>query len=405
VLSRSHLDPPHPRQTRLAAGVTAGVVAASSAVVAASVAPTGAGAATVAKLKHTVVVAYLNNPRQLDLVHGDALLIAEAGRGGTVKVVNDPEGGKQGIGYTGSISLVLSPAKASRQKPHRIIGGLVSVAAAEADGPGSPKGGFATGADGVAARTLNQIAIQETDFSPGAPLPARAAAQSGKLLIGVPHESIKPKADITAYETAHDPDRKGVESNPYAVINYRGGWLVADAAANAVLRVSRTGVVSLFRTFPNIKSGSCAKETDPTPAFPGCNFVPTSLVADSRNNVYVGGLSSLHPGEAKVWKLNPNGKVIARWGGFTSVTGLALGRDGSLYVSQLFAAPLPGADFPGVLTRIKGKTRTHTAVPFPAGVAVDAANRVYVSAFSVFPGSGGGIPNQNTSGQVWRLKF
>lgn len=78
------------------------------------------------------------------------------------------------------------------------------------------------------------------------------------------------------------------------MINYRGGWLVADAAANAVLRVSSTGVVSLFRTFPNVKTGPCAN------------------------------------------------------------------------------------------TRIKGDTRTHTAVPFPAGVAVDAANRVYVSVFSVF---------------------
>lgn len=175
-------------------------------------APTGAGAAVV-KLEHTVVVAYLNNPRQLDLVHGDALLIAEAGRGGTVKTLNDREGGKQGIGYTGSISLVLSPGKASRQKPHRILGGLVSAAAAENSEEG-PKGGFATGPDGVAALTLNNIAIQETDFSAAAPLPARAAAQSGKLLIGVPRESIRPKADITAFEVAHDPDHKGVESNP-----------------------------------------------------------------------------------------------------------------------------------------------------------------------------------------------
>jgi hypothetical protein len=43
-------------------------------------------------------------------------------------------------------------------------------------------------------------------------------------------------------------------------------------------------------------------------------------------------------------------------------------------------------------------------MPFPSGVAVDACN-VYVSAFSILPGPGAGIPGVDTSGQVWRIRF
>jgi len=44
-------------------------------------------------------------------------------------------------------------------------------------------------------------------------------------------------------------------------------------------------------------------------------------------------------------------------------------------------------------------------VPFPAGVAVDKSNNVYVSALSLSPDTGVGIPGIDTSGQVWRVRF
>jgi hypothetical protein len=76
----------------------------------------------------TVVVSGLNNPRQLSMVGNQILLIAEAGKGGTLATVNSPEGGPQGIGRTGSISAVLAPRYATNQKPHRIVTGLLSAA-------------------------------------------------------------------------------------------------------------------------------------------------------------------------------------------------------------------------------------------------------------------------------------
>lgn len=345
----------------------------------------------------------LNNPRQLSLVHGDVLLVAEAGKGGTVGTITGPDGGKQGLGYTGSISAVLAPASASGQHPHRIVTGLLSAAAVGSSQ--EPPGSGATGPDGVSARSLNKIGIIETFFGPAAPAPAQS--RNGHLLTATPYGPVRPVGNISGFEAKHDPDRRGVDTNPYAVLAYHNGWLVADAAGNDVLFVKH-GHVSVFHVFPNVKSGPCASQFDPAPPFAGCNFVPTSLATDRRGNVYVGGLSSLTPGQARVVKLDREGDDVLRtWGGFSAVTGIAVGDDGSLYVSQLFApqahpiAPI----VTGVLTRIRGGHRTNVDVPFPAGIAVDHHDNVFVSAFSILPDTGAGIPGVDTSGQVWRLRF
>jgi hypothetical protein len=350
-----------------------------------------------------VVVSGLNNPRELSLVNG-VLLVAEAGKGGTLATISDPEGGVQGLGYTGSVSAVFAPAWTHGQRPLRIVRGLLSAASAVASDEG-PIGSGATGPDGVSATSLANIAVLETTFGPAAP----AAAQKfdGRLLSARPFGPIHAIANITGYENKHNPDGHEVLSNPYGVLAYRGGWLVADAAANDVLFVDRHGRISVFHVFHNVTDGDCAGQFDPTPAFPGCNFVPTSLATDRWGNVYVGGLSSLTPGAAQVVKLNSCGHVLRIWNGFTSVTGVAVGRDGSLYVSQLFATEANPAlpILQGVLTKISGSHRTNVDVPFPAGVAVDNSNNVYVSAFSILPDTGAGIPGVDTSGQVWRLRF
>lgn len=363
-----------------------------------------ANAAPRAAQGHVVVVSGLNNPRQLALVHDDALLVAEAGKGGTVATVSDPEGGTQGLGYTGSISAVLAPATAHGQRPHRVVTHLLSAAAAT-DSEQGPKGSGATGPDGVAAKSLNDIAIVETTFAPATPKAARPF--DGHLLLARPYGPVRPLADITGFEVKHDPDRHGVESNPYAVIPYRGGWLIADAAGNDLLFVDRHGHRSVFHVFANVTTGACKDVYDPAPPFRGCNFVPTSMAADRYGNVYVGGLSSLMPGEAQLVKLDRHGHVTRIWKGFTSITGVALGRDGSIYVSQLFAdeahpiAPI----VQGVVTKISGQHRKNMDVPFPAGLAVDRRGNVFVSAFSILPDTGAGLPGVDTSGQVWRIRL
>jgi hypothetical protein len=344
-----------------------------------------------------VVVSGLNNPRQLALAHGGAqLLIAEAGKGGDLATFPSPEGGTTHLGASGSISSVWLPRFAHDQSPHRIVTGLMS--GAEADGSG------AVGSDGVAVGRHGRIYVQET-FAP-IDVPAPLALQNGQLLKARPYGSVHPVADIAGFERDNDPDGYGFDSDPYAVIPYFGGHLVADAAANTVLWVSPWGRIFLFHTFFNVTTSACgAPGVEDPPGHPGCNFVPNTLATDRWGNVYVGGLSSLVPGEAQVVKLNPFGQVRRTWTGFTSVTGLAVGRDGTLYVSQLFgteAAP-PNPMIQGVVTTVSPSgSRTDMDVPFPTGLAL-AGKNLYVSAFSIAPDTGLGVPG--TSGQVWRIQL
>ena len=114
------------------------------------------------------------------------------------------------------------------------------------------------------------------------------------LLVAKPFRTPKEAANITKYETDHDPDGHGFDSDPYAVVAREHDELVADAAGNDILRVDKHGNVSLFHTFANIVNSVTTTPTaqwpgfDPSPEFPGANWVPTSLALGPHGDVYVG---------------------------------------------------------------------------------------------------------------------
>lgn len=394
------------RRRTTALGV-AGVAALTT--VAAATAGGGAAGASTGGARHagatppTVVVSGLNNPRALSLTEDGHLLVAEAGKGGKIRSVG-PDG-PTFLGDSGSVSWVRSPRTARNTSPVRIFKGLLS--AADEHGVG------AVGPDGVSQLHADSpILVQET-YGPPDDVPSRAAWQNGYLLAGRPGGGLAQLADITGFERANDPDGYGFDSDPYAVLAVKGGAYVADAAGNDVLFVNRSGSVRLFHVFPNVTTGACAGQADPSPQFPGCNFVPTSLAVDKSGHLYVGGLSSLTPGAAKVVELSRDGSAVLRtWNDFSGVSGLAIADDGTVYVSQLFApeANAPNPQITGVVTRIDPSgTRTNTDVPFPSGVVLvpggarEGRNQLLVSAFSIAPATGLGFPG--TSGQVWRFRF
>jgi hypothetical protein len=355
-----------------------------------------------------VVTSGLNNPRQLSLVDQGTLLIAEAGKGGSACSGTGPDA--MCIGATGSVSGVFLPQAGTDRRHIELVTGLIS-------GSG-PDGSFAVGSDGVSQRHLGSpIYVQET-FAPPDVIPSGLPGeQSGKLLRARPFGAAHPVADITAFELANDPDGHGFDSNPYAVVARAHDELVADAAGNAVLRVDHRGNVSVFHVFPNIVNTVTTTPSngfpgfDPTPEFPGANFVPTSIAIGPHGDVFVGGLASELPGQAQVVELNGRtGHVVRTFTGFSTITGLAIGRDGSMYVSQLEAPESnpPTPEVVGVLTKVSPNGKHHDVdVPFPAGVAVDKWDNVFVSAFSVAPASGlaGAPAGFDSSGQVWRLHF
>ena len=346
-----------------------------------------------------VVVSHLNNPRQLDLVGDDELLIAEAGKGGTIKSTG-PDGEDTYIGRTGSVSVVFLPQYARHTMPNRIVRGLMSGAGQD--------GSFAVGSDGVAARSAHgPIYVQETYAPPSALPTSLRSTQNGRLLYARPYGALHVLANISRYERLHDPDHHGFDSDPYAVIARKHDFLVADAAGNDVLRVDASGRIHVFHVFHNVTTGACAKQADPTPKFPGCNFVPTSLTTDAQGHVYVGGLSSLTPRQAQVVRLSADGKTVLRtYRGFSAVSGVAVNSRGVLYVSELFGQEAHPANpmIQGVLTRVtKSGHRSHRDIPFPAGIAINSHGTVFVVAWSV--AAENGLAGPGTSGQVWRLNW
>jgi sugar lactone lactonase YvrE len=254
----------------------------------------------------------------------------------------------------------------------------------------SPSGLFAVGSDGADLRG-NHYYVAMTSVPPDLP-PFPSTTQSGYLLRSAMAVTSR-FANITAHEVRVNPDGKQVESNPYAVLALAGSTrvLVADAAANAVLSVDSAGRVSTFRAWPPVAGKP--------------EFVPTSLAQDSQGFVYVGGLGSEAPGAAQVVKMTTSGRVVKTFTGFTGITGVAVDEKGFLYVCELFA---------GKVTKIGGTRRWTQDVPFPSGLAVDAAQNVYVAAFSVAdrdgapavdaPGTEDDQPAM-PGGQVWKLRF
>ena len=67
-------------------------------------------------------------------------------------------------------------------------------------------------------------------------------------------------ANLAAFEAAHNPDHGAgpgpkygqppIDSDPYDLVAYRGGFAVADAAANDLLWVDPHGHISVLAVFP-----------------------------------------------------------------------------------------------------------------------------------------------------------
>lgn len=323
-----------------------------------------------------VVATHLNNPRQLSLLANGELLVAEAGRGGSMC---SEEGC---IGTTGAISKVAHPWSAHNQWPTKIAKGLPSSA--------GPDGGFAGGSAGVSNRGLGSVYIAMTYAPPDAVVGLPSSKYLGKLLRADKHGRFHIRADITKVELEQNPDGDIVESNPYAVLALPDREIVADAAGNTIIQKYH-GKASVFAVLPNHH---------------GRHAVPTSLALDPDGTVWVGDLNGENPDTARVWHLSATGEILGWVGGFTTITGVAVDQAGTLYVSELFAGGSETAP-PGRVTMVpKHGSRWSTDVPFPAGIAVDDYNRVYVSAWSIADRDGIDLGGGEMSppGQVWRLR-
>lgn len=342
-----------------------------------------------------VVVRGLNNPRQISATPTGGLLVAEAGTAGSHCVPNGDQG-QLCVGGSGAISLVPFPALSWPATPVRLVTGLPSV--------GGPGGVAASGPSSVSAGRLGEFYFGLSGLPPNAIPPDLDTSLAEQFVrVRVPGAP-RPLANLLEFETVNDPDQQGPESNPYGMLALPDRVLIADAAGNDILSW-RDGRLSVFAVLPNIQDGACAGRPNDN-GTTGCDPVPTSLALGRDGSILVGGNGSLSPGAGRVYVLDGRtGQITREIPGLTSVNGLAVGPDGSVYASQLFTQfGATGPDFTtGVVTRIRPDgTRTDLPVPSPAGLAV-VGHCLYVSAWSTSPAGGVGLPD--SGGQVWRLRI
>jgi hypothetical protein len=344
-----------------------------------------------------VVATNLDNPRKLFLAKDGALHVAEAGTGGSDKCFGTGPNAVC-VGRSGSVTRVQN----GRQR--RVVTGLVSWATVSGQRALGPAAVIVRG------RAYDVLLDDDTVKPNGTNDLGPDGALAGDLIDVHPGKrGAKVIADLAAFEAAHNPDHGAgpgpklgnppIDSDPYAVVPYRGGFAVADAGANDLLWVDPHGRISVLAVFPTqvVKlSKAMAKRMGApgTMSTLALQSVPSSVAVGPDGALYVGELTArpFPPGKARVWRIVPGRKPELFASGFTNISDLAFdGKD--LLVLEIADKGLYNAASTGSLIRVTpGGRRTVLAkngLVDPTGLAV-GRGVIYISNGGVLPGSGPG---------------
>jgi hypothetical protein len=373
------------------------IATAAVAVLAASLAGTAAvpavARAASAGVQETVVLGGLNAPRHLVLTRA-GLVVTEAGTGGPAGPSNCATGpATEGAGTsqyctgpTGDIFTISSPGQTVP-----VLSKLPSVieeAIQEVTGPSAIAYGH-----GQEAVTIDDFLVNKDGGNSLLPEPFASAFGTLQLISGGKTRVV----DIAAFAAAHPQSASSLgtvpgevpwDSDPYDVVAYRGGWVVADAGADDLLYVSATGRVSMLARFPAVAEQVPAGVFgNPAPITVEAQAVPTSVAVGLDGALYVGLLRGVpsDPGTAYIYRVVPGHQPVIWARRLTSVTAIAFDRQGRLLATEfntggLLAPPT----VPGALVRISNNGQTVTTLPVPGlyqptGLAVSADGTVYVS--------------------------
>ncbi len=373
---------PH-RSTRPILIAGAAVILASASLVAPAAAHSPSG------LHVRVVARGLDNPRGITVGRDGRVLVAVAGKGGS---------GPDGYGTSGKI------VEIRFGHARTLVRGLPSMISDEGEVTG-PVNVALTGAG-------NAFAL----IGGG---PQDVNKRFGTVMRLRPHPG-RVYANIAAYQVT-DPDLTDLDqppnptdSNPYGIAALGDGrLLVTDAGGNDLLLVKGNRRIATIARFPNeVISTAALPPVPPFNALPDAvpaEAVPTTVAVGPDGFWYVGELKGFPftPGTSRIWRIAPwarnvtcdptatSGPCTLFMDGFTSITGMAFGRDGSLYVVEMVKSGVfnwfTGTDTVGALWKVKHGAKTELVpgrLTLPGDVAVARDGAIYVTNKSVSVGGG-----------------
>lgn len=263
----------------------------------------------------------------------------------------------------------------------------------------APEGAEIAGVDARGAGTL----VYTTTTGASETTSATASA----LMRALPNGRTRQLADLYEWEHVHNPDHvntygfsglsedcktewKGeipkdpydglLDTHPYAVAIVPGGWVVADAAGNDLLKVTPNGNVSTLAVLPGQPVPITAEDTEAF-GLPECAAgstytaepVPTDVEVGPDGMLYVSTLAG-DPAPGSVYRVDPSTGAATRIAtGFVGATNLAVAPDGTVYVAELFADRLSKV--------VAGGPVSVAALPAPA--AVEWSNgKLYASEYA-----------------------
>jgi hypothetical protein len=315
----------------------------------------------------TVVMSGLDNPRGLAFGPEGALYVAEAGRGGEgpCLVVG---GGTFCVGPSGAISRLWNGVQ------ERVATGLPSAAL-------FPTGDRAEGPNGISLLGVGGAFVtigleQNPAVRSGL---GELGAGFGQLVHVAALGGWRYVADVAAYEAMVNPAGGTVDSNPFGVLAEPSGNTVTDAGGNSLLRVGASGEISTVAVFPSRPQ----RFTD---------SVPTSVAVGPDGAYYVGELTGAPfvDGAANVYRVVPGEAPEVFLTGFKTIIDIAFDDQRNLYVLQ-HATGATGLTGPGVLLRVAPDGTRSTVLgglTRPTSVAVGPDGSLYVSNRGISAGIG-----------------